>query len=643
MEVKIFPAGKKSQQLSEKYSEIKTVENIETADCVLITATFIGELKDNIEKFPDKDLVVWWQAKKLPEKKILDSLTDIFFCKTDAQLLYKLKSTVPKISNDADRKPLTGLPGNRSIKKRLEKISNDSDKVAVYLDLTDFKPYNEVYGFSAGDSVIVGFSELLKGICDEIGGDETFLGHIGGDDFIAIIKKEYLEKFFERVDTGFLNIRNSFYEEGDIARGSIIGWDRNGQKRNFKLMGICGVGFSPRDRNLDSARKISEFATYLKDSAKSLRDRDNIFITPSDIKIIKKSPQKFLTDKNIPLYHRRTFVEAMGESGFSHYGNILTDLLEENIEGFLKKSVIFALGRLRYTPSEEVILKYAGDGNPHLRMRAVEALGNFGKAEYIDFIGEKLRDNNNYVAVAAAKSLAAIGHPDALKFLKDASPKASGWLKIEFVIARTRLGDRSVSKKIADLLNDPDPVFRKKAGRSLENIPHVDNFLLLYKRLNRENDRYVRNSLIISASRIISKIPGSKIKKIRKKIWKLYKKTPGNLKSYILPGLGRVKSGKARKALKNNLKSKKSWVRQASVKGLGELKEEDSYKLVRKKLTDYSARVRESAARAMGKLEDVNGLEYLRKSLKDKDKMVRKAASGSVIKIIRRSYGKPRR
>ncbi len=642
MKIKLFCPYRKAQNFCSQFNDVITVKSKIAADCILIISSNKKELKKKLNGSGNNNVTVWWQGAGTPGIEINKGRVNILFCRTADQLKYAIDNMYFEKSLTDDVKPLTGLPGNRSIHKKLEEISDDKDKVAVYLDLTDFKPYNEVYGFSAGDSVIVGFSELLKKICSEFKEGALFLGHIGGDDFIAVIHQEFIKKFFNKVDTEFLNIRDSFYEEGDIARGSIVGWDRTGQKRKFNLMGICGVGFSPKKRNLNSARKISEFATYLKDSAKSLRNEDNIFITPEDIKIVNKPPEKFLTDRSIPLYHRRTFVEAMGESGFAHYGSILTKLLNKHIEDYMKKSIIYALGRLRYTPAEKVILKYANDNNPHLRMRAVEALGNFGRTDYINFIKDKLNDSNKYVAVAAARSMAAIGHPHALKYLKNMDKEASGWVKIELAIARSRLGDRTVTLVIANLLNDPDPVFRKKASRSLENIPGVHNFLLLYSRLKKEKDKYVKNTMIISAARIATKVRGSKIKKIGKKIWKLYRRTPPNLRSYVLPALGRLKTKKAQEALKTNLKSKKSWVRAASLQGLGEVKRKETRELIRRKLNDYSARVREIAAESMGNIEDINGLEYLRKSLKDKDKMVRKAASGSVINIIRNNYGSQR-
>ena len=51
--------------------------------------------------------------------------------------------------------PLTGLPGNVQIHAELKKRITKKDPFCVlYLDLDNFKAYNDVYGFLKGDQII---------------------------------------------------------------------------------------------------------------------------------------------------------------------------------------------------------------------------------------------------------------------------------------------------------------------------------------------------------------------------------------------------------------------------------------------------------------------------------------------------------
>ena len=51
--------------------------------------------------------------------------------------------------------PLTGLPGNVQINSELKKHLLNNDEFSIlYLDLDNFKAYNDVYGFLKGDQII---------------------------------------------------------------------------------------------------------------------------------------------------------------------------------------------------------------------------------------------------------------------------------------------------------------------------------------------------------------------------------------------------------------------------------------------------------------------------------------------------------
>ncbi|AFM40690.1 diguanylate cyclase (GGDEF) domain-containing protein [Desulfosporosinus acidiphilus SJ4] len=89
--------------------------------------------------------------------------------------------------------PLTGLPGNLRIDQEIRQhIERDLIFGLIYIDLNKFKYYNDLYGFQQGDQAIKMLSEVLQTIINS-SAEETFVGHIGGDDFIAITSSENLE------------------------------------------------------------------------------------------------------------------------------------------------------------------------------------------------------------------------------------------------------------------------------------------------------------------------------------------------------------------------------------------------------------------------------------------------------------------
>lgn len=143
-----------------------------------------------------------------------------------------------------DENPLTRLPGNFRINEYTAYvIESGTEAVLAYFDFDHFKPYNDYYGFRNGDRVILLFADLMHKVLSQ----DYFKGHIGGDDFFvgAILNEEHT---FERVCTeietlilAFSDEVREFYEPKDRERGCIIAEDREGNMREFKLLGVSSV------------------------------------------------------------------------------------------------------------------------------------------------------------------------------------------------------------------------------------------------------------------------------------------------------------------------------------------------------------------------------------------------------------------
>ena len=116
--------------------------------------------------------------------------------------------------------------------------------VAVaYADLDNFKSYNDRYGFLRGDEVISLFAQVLRKAAQDAAGPDGFVGHIGGDDFVALVPPEAAEVFAARVITGFDDRIPTLYDPEDASAGSIELEDRQGQLRRFPIVSVSlGVG-----------------------------------------------------------------------------------------------------------------------------------------------------------------------------------------------------------------------------------------------------------------------------------------------------------------------------------------------------------------------------------------------------------------
>ncbi len=174
-----------------------------------------------------------------------------------------------------DQNPLTRLPGNTLIFEAFSQAlqSGDVDCTLVYFDFNHFKPFNDAYGFRAGDRAILLFAELLQ---KNMLRDGTFLGHIGGDDFFALVRGSspaQVRATVAQLVASFSRDVLPLYSDADRQRGFIEVNDRSGRLRRFPLLSVsAAVLFVPAGPPRGPADEIVTAIAAMKSSAKSASD-----------------------------------------------------------------------------------------------------------------------------------------------------------------------------------------------------------------------------------------------------------------------------------------------------------------------------------------------------------------------------------
>ncbi|MFC5704351.1 EAL domain-containing protein [Cohnella faecalis] len=200
--------------------------------------------------------------------------------------------TNARMADAQSSSPLTGLPGNEPIRRELTRRLEDGRPFAIlYADLDYFKWYNDKYGFHRGDDVIRFTSEALQTVVKEHGADESFVGHIGGDDFIVMTyygnpvkMAEETLAFFEKGISSFLND-----ERGPSS-------DRSGKPLSGAALSLSLALLICRNADGWTPEKLAEYSALLKKRAKEkngsslawealgagegMDDRDKVVFTP---------------------------------------------------------------------------------------------------------------------------------------------------------------------------------------------------------------------------------------------------------------------------------------------------------------------------------------------------------------------------
>ncbi|MHB9098736.1 MAG: GGDEF domain-containing protein [Syntrophales bacterium] len=170
-----------------------------------------------------------------------------------------------------DASPLTGLPGNRAIEKEITKRLKAKRPFSLcHVDLDNFKPFVDKYGYAWGSEVIKEVAGLLAAQMKAAGTAEDFLGHIGGDDFVIIAAPGRVEELCRRIIAGFDERIGKFYLEEDREQGFFIGKDRRGIEQRFPLITVTMAIITDNGSRFKNPLEMAERAAQLKEYAKTL-------------------------------------------------------------------------------------------------------------------------------------------------------------------------------------------------------------------------------------------------------------------------------------------------------------------------------------------------------------------------------------
>lgn len=184
------------------------------------------------------------------------------------ELLARIRMILKRTKKVLDASPLTRLPGSVSIETHVEDALATGRPLAVlYLDLNQFKAYNDAYGYEAGNRVLKACAHLLLEVTRREGRGD-FVGHIGGDDFIVITTPERMEPLAARIIAEFDRLVPSFYSPQDRRKGKIVAVNRQGRIEEFPFLslaiGICHNSLRP----LSTYAEVAQVGSELKSQAK---------------------------------------------------------------------------------------------------------------------------------------------------------------------------------------------------------------------------------------------------------------------------------------------------------------------------------------------------------------------------------------
>lgn len=213
----------------------------------------------------------------LASRELLAAIDDYIMAPFEVrEFAFRIALCIARSQRVVEINPLTRLPGNIMIAREVqERIDLHKIFALGYIDVDNFKPYNDRYGFSRGDEILRMTGRLISNIITMRYPAGGFVGHIGGDDFVFVIpledEVESLDLLCKELIAKFDSIVPSFYDANDRAQGFIESVDREGKKKVFPFTSISIGVVHNKYRSFSHYGEVSEIASDMKKAAKKLQ------------------------------------------------------------------------------------------------------------------------------------------------------------------------------------------------------------------------------------------------------------------------------------------------------------------------------------------------------------------------------------
>jgi len=233
------------------YEVVRRLRNHpKTMHIPIVVLSALGEIADKVRAF---------------ELGVDDYITKPFH--TD-ELLARIRTQLRRVQQNF-LSPLIGLPGGLQVELAIKHKLNSLDPWSIlYLDLDNFKAFNDVYGFLTGNNMIRLVGRICQHIVHEHGNADDFVGHIGGDDFVIVTTPDRAKTLSLQIINHYKEESMAFYHAEDLERGSISGVNRKGRPYQFPLV-LLSIGVvSNQVQRPHSIQEVSYLAAEAKYHAK---------------------------------------------------------------------------------------------------------------------------------------------------------------------------------------------------------------------------------------------------------------------------------------------------------------------------------------------------------------------------------------
>jgi diguanylate cyclase (GGDEF)-like protein len=185
------------------------------------------------------------------------------------ELLARIHNVLEWSQQQRSSSPLTGLPGNVSINEEIHRrIEAGVPFAMLQVDIDFFKAFNDHYGYARGDQAIQSLAGILVDASERHG--HSFVGHIGGDDFVVLTRPQHAEPLGQEIIARFDRLVVTLYDAEDRERRYVEVPNRRHVIERFPLMSLTIALVSTDRVPVSHLAQLVDIAQELKAHGKGI-------------------------------------------------------------------------------------------------------------------------------------------------------------------------------------------------------------------------------------------------------------------------------------------------------------------------------------------------------------------------------------
>lgn len=245
------------------YELLKTLKSFYKTE--KIPVVLVAEIHEDVEPCLALELgAIDFMIKPISEHLITAKINNYI------KIYHSLLALEERATSAKEMNPNTGLPGNKAISRYVTNAIRTSQQQAlIYADLDNFKSYNDKYGFGKGDEIIKLTGDVIADALSKLK-KESFLGHVGGDDFVFVVSVDEVKRVTDYVIRSFDKRIRECYTDEDRRRGFIISKDRRDQIQKYPIMTLSLAGVDLTEHSKDTRYEhVADICAEVKKYAKT--------------------------------------------------------------------------------------------------------------------------------------------------------------------------------------------------------------------------------------------------------------------------------------------------------------------------------------------------------------------------------------